>query len=231
MDSWGGCFLLFKLELTSQQPLCFGDCWQSFTVRTLWASCSAGQWKAQWMLKREKKKGQSDLLSLCSFHEKEMVAVCVLSLQYMCWSQKVAGGQPGLQTESRNLPSLWSPFDEAVPLMPCVLCCCMVISWCVSGALYIDVWVCVHVVVHILVAVKLHRVLPRFMFLVQSGEVTGSYILDLRVKSILKRETWILRLCFSHFRTCSHCSKQHFKVAATLYLSLPSFINCSYFHW
>lgn len=57
----------------------------------------------------------------------------------MCWSQKVAGGQPGLQTESRNLPSLWSPFDEAVPLMPCVLCCCMVISWCVSGALYIDV--------------------------------------------------------------------------------------------
>lgn len=90
-------------------------------------------------LREKKKKGQSDPLSLCSFHEKEMVAVCVLSLQYMCWSQKVAGGQPGLQTESRNLPSLWSPFDEAVPLMPCVLCCCMVISWCVSGALYIDV--------------------------------------------------------------------------------------------
>lgn len=150
----------------------------------------------------------------------------------MCWSQKVqqswtAGSADWKQESSITVESvLWSGTSYAL----CTLLLYghfLVCVWCF-------IYRCVSVracVVHILVAVKLHRVLPRFMFLVQSGEVTGSYILALRMKSILKRETWILRLCFSHLRTCSHCSKQHFKVAATLYLSLPSFISCSCFHW
>lgn len=38
-------------------------------------------------LREKKKKGQSDPLSLCSFHEKEMVAVCFISTVYVLESK------------------------------------------------------------------------------------------------------------------------------------------------